>query len=605
MKRVILTESDLRYMIESAVNKLIREGITYKPNGNGTIDATIDSIRYNTPSATDKSNAEVDTRVFGGKQDVLYGDGTAHKKSKSLAQKYDDLKYAQQGYLKIIELIESGAKTIDPKIIDFMPDGQSKTAFTKRITEFNTGNINPDELLVWAKNSYERTKLDYEINKNKVDRFSGLSGNDDKDFRYDIGTVPDTNVEFISLFRMNDFNFSDVTKHGQFRQNGLTDYYLGYGDDPTKREREDKLYGKGQGQYKKIPATYDNGLTPDVANNFSLNAATMAPNAEHYKKQYGFGDENYTSFTQFLDKSIIYAARALKEVGYKPDVIIAPPSSSKYNKYYCTNLSRKLGIPYIDNFYERNVTEVRCDEEGMRNAGMTESNIFAFKTKVKSEVAAEISLIVAEPMVKLVNAHPEQFSSIRKGRGVNYDLSAIRTVLCQMSANALIQNLGAGNTDYLYKQICFKLANKDFGGGTIKNPEVERQINDIVHSRAIMKEYQAALSEMHRLILSYEDKLMTETGVKLNVASKKFKVTDFDKRERKFLSNVYVVASKNLNKNGELFNRLSNSNFLIFDEDMNSGATLKLSIDALLDKIPGHNSDQIKCLVNCYSSGGR
>ena len=110
---------------------------------------------------------------------------------------------------------------------------------------------------------------------------------------------------------------------------------------------------------------------------------------------------------------------------------------------------------------------------------------------------------------------------------------------------------------------------------------------------------------MHRLIIAYEDKLMTETGVKLNVASKKFKVTDFDKRERKFLSNVYVVASKNLNKNGELFNRLSNSNFLIFDEDMNSGATLKLSIDALLDKIPGHNSDQIKCLVNCYSSGGR
>ncbi len=403
---------------------------------------------------------------------------------------------------------------------------------------------------------------------------------------------------------MNDFNFSDVTKHGQFRQNGLTDKLLGI-KNSNDRSREDKLYGKGRGQLKRIPATYDNGLAPDVANNFSLNAATMAPDAEHYKKQYGLGDENYTSFTQFLDKSIIYAARVLKEVGYKPDVIIAPPSSSKYNKYYCTNLSRKLGIPYIDNFYERNVTEVRCDEEGMRNAGMTESNIFAFKTKVKSEVAAEISLIVAEPMVKLVNTHPEQFSNVRKGRGVNYDLSAIRTVLCQMSANALVQNLGVGNTDYLYKQICFKLANKDFGGGTIKNPEIERQINDIVHSRAIMREYQAALSEMHRLILAYEDKLMTDTGVKLNVASKKFKVTDFDKRERKFLSNVYVVASKNLNKNGELFNRLSNSNFLIFDEDMNSGATLKLSIDALLDKIPGHNSNQIKGLVNCYSSGGR
>ena len=585
-------------MIESAVNKLIREGITYKSNGNGTIDARINSLQ------TDKANKEVDTRIWGSKNDVLYGDGTLGKRSKSVAQKQANLEAAKNGYLKIIELLNSGANKIDPAFVNDIEDTQSKSAFMRRIRDFNEGETTAEDMLIWAKNSYDRINLDKEISQNKVDRFSALASDNDKDFRYDVGTVPETNVEFISLYRMNDFNFSDVTKHGQFRQNGLTDKLLGI-KNSNDRSREDKLYGKGRGQLKRIPATYDNGLTPDVANNFSLNAATMAPDTEHYKKQYGLGDENYTSFTQFLDKSIIYAARVLKEVGYKPDVIIAPPSSSKYNKYYCTNLSRKLGIPYIDNFYERNVTEVRCDEEGMRNAGMTESNIFAFKTKVKSEVAAEISLIVAEPMVKLVNTHPEQFSNVRKGRGVNYDLSAIRTVLCQMSANALVQNLGVGNTDYLYKQICFKLANKDFGGGTIKNPEIERQINDIVHSRSIMREYQAALSEMHRLILAYEDKLMTETGVKLNVASKKFKVTDFDKRERKFLSNVYVVASKNLNKNGELFNRLSNSNFLIFDEDMNSGATLKLSIDALLDKIPGHNSDQIKCLVNCYSSGGR
>ena len=598
MKKIILTESDLRYMVESAVNKLIREGIAYKSNGNGTIDASINSLQ------TDKANKEVDTRIWGSKSDVLYGDGTLGKRSKSVAQKQANLEAAKNGYLKIIELLNSGADKIDPAIVNDIEDAQSKSAFIRRIRDFNEGETTSEDMLIWAKNSYDRINLDKEISQNKVDRFSALASDNSKDFRYDVGTVPETNVEFISLYRMNDFNFSDVTKHGQFRQNGLTDKLLGI-KNSSDRNREDKLYGKGRGQLKKIPATYDNGLTPDVANNFSLNAATMAPDTEHYKKQYGLGDENYTSFTQFLDKSIIYAARVLKEIGYKPDVVIAPPSSSKYNQYYCTNLSRKLGIPYIDNFYERNVTEVRCDEEGMRNAGMTESNIFAFKTKVKSEVAAEISLIVAEPMVKLVNAHPEQFSGIRKGRGVNYDLSAIRTVLCQMSANALVQNLGAGNVDYLYKQICFKLANKDFGGGTIKNPKIEKAINDIVHSRTIMKEYQAALSEMHKRILAYEEKLMTEDGIKLNVASKKFKVTDFDKRERKFLSNVYVVASKNLNKNGELFNRLSNSNFLIFDEDMNSGATLKLSIDALLDKIPEHNSDQIKCLVNCYSSGGR
>ena len=604
MKRVILTESDLRYMVESVVNRLIREGITYKSNGNGTIDASINNLQ------TDKANKEVDTRIWGSKNDVLYGDGTLGKRSKSISQRAGDTEIAQETYLKIIELLERGAKTINLDILNGMPNGASKTAFIKRITAFNAGETDDEEMtpqenmLIWAKKMYEKNKLDQEINTRKQSRFDNLASDNDKDFRYDIGTVPDTNVEFISLYRMNDFNFSDVGKHGQFRQNGLTDQILGISK--SQRQKDDKLYGKGQATLKKIPATYDGGLTPDVANNFSLTPDLMRADSEHYKKQYGVGDENYTSFTQFMDKSIIYAARVLKEIGYKPDVLIAPPSSSKYNTYYCTNLSRKLGIPYIKDFYERNVIDVKCDEEGMRTAGMSESNIFGFKSKVKREVAAEISLIVAEPMMKLADRYAKMFSSVRKSRGVNYDLPAIKTVLCQMSANALVNNLeNGGNTDYLYKQICFKLANPEFGGKTIKDPKVEKAINDIVHSRAVMGDYQVALGQMHRLILAYKDKLMTDEGVKLNVASKKFKVTDFDKRERKFLSNVYVVASKNLNRNGQLFTQLANSNFLIFDEDMNSGATLKLSIDALLDKIPGHNSDQIKCLVNCYSSGGR
>lgn len=603
MGKIILTENELHGMIKAAVYRLLNEGIVYKNNGNGSIDATINSLQ------TDKDNTEVDTRIWGRKRDVLNGDGTLGKRSKSINQKVSEMEIAQQLYLKIIGLLEKGATSLDPKMLDAMPNGQSKTAFIKRFEAFNSGQADGDEemtpqesMLNWAKKMYEKNKVDMGINTRKMDRFSSL-GEEEKGLRYDTGLVPDTNVEFISLYRMNDFNFSDVGKHGEFRQNGLTDKLLGISKD--QRSREDKLIGKGQAALKRIPATYDNGITPDVQNNFSLTNDLMSPDTEHYKKQYGYGSDDYTSFTQFMDKSIIYAARVLNEIGYHPDVIIAPPSSSKYNTYYCTNLSRKLGVPYIKDFFERNVVDVKCDENGMRNAGMTESNIMLFKNKVKQKITSEISLIIASPIAKLVNTYADAFSMVRKGRGVNYDLSAIRTVVCQMSANALIRNMEAKTTDYLYKQICFKLANPEFGGKTIKDPKVEKAINDIVHSRAIMAGYQSALSEMHNLILKYEEMLMSEGGIKLNVASKKFKITDFDKRERKFLSNVYVVAGKNLNQNGELFNSLANSNFLIFDEDMNSGATLKLSIDALLDKIPGHNENQIKCLVNCYSSGGK
>ena len=49
---------------------------------------------------------------------------------------------------------------------------------------------------------------------------------------------------------------------------------------------------------------------------------------------------------------------------------------------------------------------------------------------------------------------------------------------------------------------------------------------------------------------------------------------------------------------------LVKANFLIFDDDMNSGATLKLVCDALQDKLD--NSDnKIKCLVNGFSLNGR
>jgi hypoxanthine phosphoribosyltransferase len=56
--------------------------------------------------------------------------------------------------------------------------------------------------------------------------------------------------------------------------------------------------------------------------------------------------------------------------------------------------------------------------------------------------------------------------------------------------------------------------------------------------------------------------------------------------------------------NGELMKQYRNAKFLIFDEDINSGATLKLCIDALEEKIPDANEKNIMCLVNAYSAKG-
>ena len=57
-------------------------------------------------------------------------------------------------------------------------------------------------------------------------------------------------------------------------------------------------------------------------------------------------------------------------------------------------------------------------------------------------------------------------------------------------------------------------------------------------------------------------------------------------------------------KNNELQNRYKNAKFLVFDEDINSGATLKLICDLLMDKVD-NSENNIKCLVNAVSLGGR
>ena len=90
---------------------------------------------------------------------------------------------------------------------------------------------------------------------------------------------------------------------------------------------------------------------------------------------------------------------------------------------------------------------------------------------------------------------------------------------------------------------------------------------------------------------------------KLRFNLKRFKITSFKKMFRPFLSNLYIIAD-NYMSNGELMSRFKNAKFLIFDEDINSGATLKIVIDALEEKLPEQNSSNLLCLVNAFSNSG-
>ena len=121
----------------------------------------------------------------------------------------------------------------------------------------------------------------------------------------------------------------------------------------------------------------------------------------------------------------------------------------------------------------------------------------------------------------------------------------------------------------------------------------------ITKKREIKPYFLQVLQEVQQILMSYTNKI--EQGFNINAS--KFKITTVQQRFRHYLNNVYIICDEALNKDKNLLTRYQNAKYLIFDEDINSGATLKLVIDALQEKTFGKQNN-ILCLVNAYSASG-
>jgi orotate phosphoribosyltransferase-like protein len=53
-----------------------------------------------------------------------------------------------------------------------------------------------------------------------------------------------------------------------------------------------------------------------------------------------------------------------------------------------------------------------------------------------------------------------------------------------------------------------------------------------------------------------------------------------------------------------LLSRYKNKNILIFDEDINSGGTLRMAINALSEQTGDPSNKGVMCLCNAYSKAG-
>ena len=574
------------YINESKILSL--EGVDWSKTDDGKISM---SINQNKDNNSNKGTNSVDTRVFGTKDDILHGKmlsktGKPLGTSKSLEQDYASKHAAINAYRTVINWV-NGGRVGECKL----PEGLDKVTETA-INRWLSSGFSDSRVIDLCKKSITRIESDY--NRLSMTRNRVLNSKGDNVARYITGIVPNTNVKYISLFSMTDFNFSDAIKHGTVRQNGNTDDILGIGEKDREVDQN--------GNLKTLDIMYDKTIQPNVAQNFSLNGVKDG----HFKQQYGLnGGGAYSSVAQFLDKSVNYAAYALRKENFSPDFIVSAPSSSSFNEYYCKNLSNKLGIRYINDFFKRNVINVRyANGEDLLSKGFSPKDVLEFESQAKNIAYNEIGYMVSEPIRKFIYNNENVFGTISIERSSREKFSLNEVFDCVMiyAYNTILENMNDGDnvSSHLVKNFLKekkKLYSKQYDSKRIFNEVAFR-----IKAKIGIKVFNSLLMETMNLVLKYSD-ILKNNGYKLRFNIKKFKITSFKKMFRPFLSNLYIIADEYMS-NGELMDRFKNAKFLIFDEDINSGATLKIVIDALEEKLPEQNSSNLLCLVNAFSNSG-
>lgn len=564
------------------------EGIDWSKNDDGTINL---SVNQDQSDFANKGKNSVDTRIFGSKDDVMYGDGTSRSNSNSLYDNASSKEDTIQYYKDIIDFIDNGRRG---KLVP--SDNVSKQTLAA-VARWFTENRSDNYIKYAAKKAITRIEKESNIYTQTINRIK--DSDDEKVTRYMTGTVPGTDVKFISLFSMTDFNFSDAIKHGTIRQNGNTDDILGI--DPEERRTEHRGTALSN-----INVTYDNGIKADIKRNFSIDDQSK----DHDKIQYAVSDNRYTSINQFIDKSVQYASYVLNKENYHPDFIISPPSSSKFNEYYCTNLSKKLNVPYKSDFFSRNLINVKFDKNRdvteMRNDGFSENDIMQFEQQIKSLAYKEIAYVVSQPIRKFIDDNKNLFSNISlklHSREKTPLVDVFQSVM--IYSYKIIVNHIQTSSDIISKQLLNNFRNKSIKIYDKKYDidHIIEQVLSVIKFKIGLKKFNNVLKETYNLVKKYSNQL-SKNGYKLRFDSRKTKLTSFKKQFRPYLHDVYIIADKYLNKDDNLTSQYKNAKFLIFDEDINSGATMKLCIDALQDKIPENKSKNIMCLVNAYSSNG-
>ena len=197
-----ITINNIKDMVNSTL-QILFEGVDYSFNNDtGSVDFSINQDK------TDKGNVSgglsVDTRVFGTKNDILNGDGTTRARG---LQTNVEVAQASLAFYKEILLLAQ-ANNIQG-IRQFLRKSE-KTPNLKNAVDTVMGWLNDKKdieyIISKANRHIEGCEDTINIYGSTFNRVTNSTEPVKKTSRYISGIVPNSDVKFVSLFSMKDFN---------------------------------------------------------------------------------------------------------------------------------------------------------------------------------------------------------------------------------------------------------------------------------------------------------------------------------------------------------------------------------------------------------------
>lgn len=474
--------------------------------------------------------------------------------------------------------------------------------------------INDLSKLVSARNNYIELRKDYDNRQVK-----------EKDrLNYYKLKLPGTNIDVISLFNFNNFAGTEVIKANRISM---------------ASDAMSKLYNKKKDGF--LSTTFkgtENNRSPfDFEFNDDFRGSIKDKN--HI---------NYGSAQHFIHDVMIHGVNVLNAINYVPDFLICVPSSSSFNSEFIDKFSKQIGTcKSYDAFMVKNWLGYSISDKDIETikrhlsylkytAGEKawDDTVNVMEHTIKRGIANSFLYLISEQMQKhlKINNYTEKelnlilqfcFSQILKGHNGNKISQFLKggtpnKNTMRNSVKDILKN--SKKDDKLFLYIYNKLYNKSTTiqlsiEKIIKNSE----ISILQHLPDNQNKSKPIYIDLNKI--EYKDSEVQMTSLFWGGAMQKNKDTQSKlsgKSLRPLMVSVYLVNEQEyvLTKQGEeLINELkmlentqlnevekvemANRKIMIFDDDMDTGASLKLCVNSLQKILKENNitNTSIKCLT--------